>query len=109
MSCDKLSLSAGVTSRSVFRNNPHGRWGGLVIMYEARHGAFDYTIERRLAGDGQHSWHWQVRRAGELLFAGVSPRSHVHAETVALSFIFQSEADERCRREAPASHPECFG
>lgn len=64
-------------------------------MYEARHGAFDYTIERRLLDDGGRCWCWQVKRAGELLESGVSPRSHVHAETAVLSFIFQFEASER--------------
>jgi hypothetical protein len=69
-------------------------------MYEGRHGAFDYTIERRLTADGHRNWFWQVMRAGEPVASGVSPRSHDHAETAALSFIFQIEADERRGREA---------
>jgi hypothetical protein len=64
-------------------------------MYEGRHGAFDYTIERRLGDDGHNIWLWRVMRAGAVITSGVSPRSHHHAETVVLSFIFQVEADER--------------
>jgi predicted secreted protein len=69
-------------------------------MYEGRHGTFDYTIERRLAADGHHVWRWQVTREGEPIASGVSPRSHDHAETAVLTFIFQIEADERCGRGA---------
>ena len=69
-------------------------------MYEGRHGPFVYTIERRLAADGRHNWLWHVTRAGEPIASGVSPRSHDHAETAVLSFIFQIEADERCGRGA---------
>jgi len=64
-------------------------------MYEARLGAFDYTIERRLSGDGSCSWQWRVRLAGEIVAIGASSRSHVHAETEVQSFIFLTEAKER--------------
>lgn len=66
-------------------------------MYEARHAAFHYTIERRISCDGSLSWQWQVKRAGELIGSGASPRSHADAETSAMSFIFLIEAGERYR------------
>jgi hypothetical protein len=81
-------------------------------MYEARHGAFKYTIERRLADDGLRSWHWHVTRGEELIASGVSSRSHAHAETVALSCIFDFEWTEVVNAAALACpgrvvHLEC--
>jgi hypothetical protein len=73
-------------------------------MYEARLGAFDYTIERRLASDGSHTWLWRVRVADRLVAAGESPRSHAHAETEVQSYIFLAEAKERAEGSRPARH-----
>jgi hypothetical protein len=78
-------------------------------MYEARLGAFDYTIERRLADSGSPLWLWQVRLAGEIVAVGESTRSHVHAETEVQSFIFLTEAKERGERGRSTRHLGAFG
>jgi hypothetical protein len=77
-------------------------------MYEARLGAFDYTIERRLADSGSPLWLWQVRLAGEIVAVGASTRSHVHAETEVQSFIFLTEAKERGERGQATRHLGAF-
>ena len=66
-------------------------------MYEAQRGEFRYTIERRLAKEGGHTWHWQVACGSEPVGSGTSPRSHTHAETAALALIFQLERREHAR------------
>jgi hypothetical protein len=77
-------------------------------MYEARLGAFDYTIERRLADSGSPLWCWQVRLAGEVVAVGESLRSHVHAETEVQSFIFLAESKEQTDRSRTNRHFGAF-
>ncbi|MDQ2083916.1 hypothetical protein RA307_27330 [Xanthobacteraceae bacterium Astr-EGSB] len=77
-------------------------------MYEARLGAFDYSIERRLTDSGRPLWHWQVRLAGEIVAVGESSRSHAHAETEVQSFIFLTEAKERGDRGQAIRHLGAF-
>jgi hypothetical protein len=77
-------------------------------MYEARLGAFDYTIERRLADSGSPVWLWQVRLAGEIVAVGESSRSHVHAETEVQSFIFLAESKERTDMSRAPRHLGAF-
>jgi hypothetical protein len=78
-------------------------------MYEARLGAFDYTIERCLLDDGGRSWRWRVLLGGELVAAGETPRSHVYAETVVQSFIFLAEANESAGGDRSAGPLRTFG
>lgn len=71
-------------------------------MYESREGDFRYVIERRTDATGASRWHWSVIRDTQLIEAGVSERSHAHAETEALAIVFREGS-------APLSRDAAFG
>ncbi len=75
----------------------------MEAMYEAREGEFRYTIELRTGNDGRRMWLWRVDLYFQAIAMGVSQRSHVHAQTQALTAIFDAVADQRSRVAAQYS------